>query len=128
LPYGADDYTGDGGAATSAALGLPVDVSVTIDGTLYITEWTNRRIRKVTADGIISTVAGGGTATSSGDRGPAVGAGFSYPQWSAVSPGGDLYINVQSNHRIRKVSPPAPGVEGGRHARSVSRRPGALCL
>ncbi|MDA0744993.1 MAG: cohesin domain-containing protein [bacterium] len=58
---GAGGYAGDGGPATDALLNWPKDVALDADGNLYIADSSNQRIRKVDTDGIITTVAGGGT-------------------------------------------------------------------
>jgi hypothetical protein len=72
-------------------------------GNLYIADWQNNRIRKV-SNGVISTVAGTGTRGFSGDGGPATSAQLAYPQSVAVDSAGNLYIADTSNSRIRKVS------------------------
>lgn len=68
---GTQGYSGDSGPATAASLDLPWDVVVDAAGNRYIADFGNNRIRKVTPDGIISTIAGNGTAGYSGDGGPA---------------------------------------------------------
>jgi trimeric autotransporter adhesin len=55
-------FSGDGGPATSAALAYPTGVAVDASGNLFIADTGNNRIRKVSASGIITTVAGNGTA------------------------------------------------------------------
>ena len=98
-------FSGDGGPATSAKLAEPYGVAVAPDGSLYIADRSNNRIRRVDPDGIITTVAGNGTASFSGDGGPATSATFSFPQGVAVGPDGSLYIVASSNARIRRVGP-----------------------
>jgi uncharacterized protein (TIGR03437 family) len=98
-------YSGDGGPATSAALGLPSDVAIDGSGNLYIVDRNNSRIRKVTPGGTISTFAGVGRLGFSGDGGPAVNAFLFQPTSIAVSAAGDVYIADTGNSRIRKVSP-----------------------
>ena len=95
-------YSGDGGAAISAQLNVPVGVAVDTAGNLYIADGNSQRVRKVTPGGIISTVAGNGTVGYSGDGGPAINAQIS-PSNVAVDEAGDLYIN--EGRRIRKVTP-----------------------
>jgi len=97
-------FRGDGGPATSAQLNLPYAVAVDISGNLYIVDKDNNRIRKVDTAGIISTVAGNGTAGFSGDGGPAAAAQLNTPYGVAVDSTGNLYIADQYNQRIRKVS------------------------
>jgi RHS repeat-associated protein len=96
---------GDGGAATQAKLDLPLDVTVAADGSFYIADTNNHRIRRVGPDGIITTVAGTGTAGSGGDGGLATQANLSFPYGIAVGPDGSLYIADNGNHRIRRVGP-----------------------
>ncbi len=95
--------TGDNGPATSAAVLFPVGVTVDSAGNLYIVDTGNNRIRKV-ANGVITTVAGGGTGASVGDNGPATSARLNEPQDVAVDAAGNLYIADTSNNRIRKVA------------------------
>ena len=101
---GTQGYSGDGGAATSAELSLPDGVAVDTSGNVYIADFGNKRIRKVTTAGIISTVAGNGTAGYSGDGGAATSAEISAPGGVAVDTSGNIYIADQSNNRIRKVT------------------------
>jgi uncharacterized protein (TIGR03437 family) len=108
---GTAGFSGDGGAATGASLNLDQyyfdGVAVDAAGSLYIADGQNLRIRKVTFGGgiaAISTVAGTGKNDSSGDGGPATGAGLSYPAGVAVDPQGNLYIAEYAGNRVRKVS------------------------
>jgi hypothetical protein len=96
-------YSGDGGAATSAELNQPFSVALDSAGSLYIAELSNSIIRKVDANGIISTVAGNGTAGYSGDGGAATSAELNQPTGLALDGAGNLYIADQGNNRIRKV-------------------------
>ena len=96
---------GDGGSATSAFIHVPMGVAVDTAGNLYIADsGVNNVIRKVTADGTISTVAGNYTAGFSGDGGPATSAQLSGPTGIAVDRAGNLYIVDAGNERIRMVS------------------------
>ena len=97
-------FSGDGGPATSAALDGPSGVAVDGAGNLYIADTFNNRIRKVSPAGIISTVAGNGQSSFSGDGGPATTASLWYPVGVAVDTAGNLYIGDSSNDRIRKVT------------------------
>ncbi|GAB4088472.1 hypothetical protein GCM10028785_11410 [Hydrogenophaga soli] len=97
-------YSGDGGAATAAKLGSPSGVARDAAGNFYIADYDNNRIRKVDAvTGIISTVAGNGTAGFGGDGGVATAAQLSWPTGIAVDAAGNLYIADNQNNRVRKV-------------------------
>ena len=98
-------FGGDGGPATQAHLGKPSGVAVGPDGSLYIADRANSRIRRVGPDGTISTVAGTGTEGFGGDGGPATQALVYYPRGVAVGPDGSLYIADTTNNRIRRVGP-----------------------
>jgi sugar lactone lactonase YvrE len=95
-------YSGDGGPAVSARLFNPRGVAVDRDGNLYVADFYNRRVRKVSPDGTITTVAGNGGAGYSGDGGPATSAQI-WASAVAVDNAGDLYIS--GSYVIRKVSP-----------------------
>jgi uncharacterized protein (TIGR03437 family) len=98
-------FSGDGGSPTSAELRLPDGVAVDSAGNIFIADETNNRIRKVTAAGTISTVAGNGTAGFSGDGGFATSAELFEPGGIAVDGAGNLFIADSMNNRIRKVTP-----------------------
>jgi uncharacterized protein (TIGR03437 family) len=97
-------FSGDSGPATSASLAAPYSVAVDASGNLFITDSGNIRVRKMSASGIITTVAGNGTAGFSGDGGPAPAASLGAPEGVAVDAGGNLFIAEFYNDRIRKVS------------------------
>jgi trimeric autotransporter adhesin len=99
-------FSGDGGLAKNAALCDPADVKLDSAGNLYIADYYNNRIRKVTAaTGIITTIAGNGILGYSGDGGLAIGAELDSPVAVALNSTGDLYIADQYNGRIRAVGP-----------------------
>jgi sugar lactone lactonase YvrE len=108
---GAATYSGDGGPATSAGLylsGIYVDIQagVAVDaaGNVFIADVFNQRIRRVdAATGIITTVAGNGTAAYSGDGGLATSASLNYPTGAAVDGSGNLFI-ADGNNVIRRVN------------------------
>ena len=102
---GTAGYTGDGGLATSAELDQTEGVATDTAGNLYIADWTNNVIRKVTvATGVITTVAGNGTAGYSGDGGAATSAELKGPTGVAIDSAGDIYIADQANNRVREVA------------------------
>ena len=102
---GTQNYSGDGGAATSAALWSPTGVALDSAGNLYIADFGNHRIRKVAAaTGIITTVAGNGTLGYTGDGGPATSAELADPTYVVVDSVGNLIIADPGNNRVRKVT------------------------
>lgn len=96
-------FSGDGGPATGAQLNFPRCVVVDQDGNLYIADSNNNRIRKVSTNGLITTVAGNGVFGFGGDGGPAVNAQLRSPGAIAVDEANNLYIVDTYNYRIRKV-------------------------
>jgi sugar lactone lactonase YvrE len=102
---GSQGFSGDGGAATAAALGNVSGVAVDSAGNLYIADANNSRIRRVIAgSGIITTVAGNGSQGFSGDGGDATLAGLNFPGGVALDSAGNLYIADIANCRIRRVA------------------------
>ena len=89
---GTQGYSGDGAPATAARLNWPLGLAMDSAGNLYVGDSGNQRVRRIDANGMISTVAGDGTQASSGDSGPAVNAQLDYPMYLAFDPGGNLYI------------------------------------
>src|SRR4030095_14564851 len=102
---GSQGYSGDGGPAISAQLNIPGGIALDSSGNLYIADSGNYRVRKVTPQGVISTVAGTGVSGFSGDGGPATSARINYPRDVAVDGSGNLYIADGPNYRVRKVTP-----------------------
>lgn len=100
---GKKGFGGDGGPATSALLDEPYGLALDGRGNLYFADRLNRRVRRVDATGIISTVAGDGSKTSSGDGGPATNAGLVEPNGVALDGDGRLYIADVAVHRVRVV-------------------------
>jgi len=98
-------FSGDGGAAVSAALYEPYGVTVDSAGNVYIADTYNNRIRRITAStGIITTIAGNGTAGFSGDGGLATDAVLNFPVAVTVDTLGNIYISDSSNNCIRKIT------------------------
>ncbi|HXB11739.1 MAG TPA: T9SS type A sorting domain-containing protein [Bacteroidia bacterium] len=107
---GIGGYTGDGGAATAAELLSPSGIALDTAGNLYIADYPNNRIRKITkATGIITTIAGTGNCCGNpggytGDGGQATAAEISRPYDVAVDKAGNVYIADGSNYCIRKIT------------------------
>ncbi len=101
---GTNGYSGDGGQATAAELYNPGYLAFDAAGNLYIADFGNNRIRKITTAGIISTYAGTGASTYSGDGGQATAADIHGPMGIAFDAAGNLYIADYNNSRVRKVT------------------------
>jgi internalin A len=107
MPYQCS-YNGDHRSAVSAWLAFPFGLAFDSAGNMYIADAGNNRIRKVNASGIISTIAGNGTACAlatdpCGDGGSATAAQLNFPVAVAAS-GGTVYIADEFDNRIRKVT------------------------
>jgi uncharacterized protein (TIGR03437 family) len=99
------DRRGDGGPAVAAQFSAIQGLAVDRAGNLYISDTDFHRVRKVSPAGIVTTVAGNGSAGFSGDGGPAAAAQLNLPYGLAVDPAGSLYIADLGNHRVRRVGP-----------------------
>jgi uncharacterized protein (TIGR03437 family) len=130
---GSGGYAGDGGPGAKAKLFYPRGVAVDPAGNVYIADSLNNRIRKVTTDGNIATIAGNGKASFSGDGGPAASAALNNPRGVAVDGQGNIDIADSGNQLIRMLQPAAtapPQVSDGgvtnaaSYAHQIS--PGAL--
>jgi uncharacterized protein (TIGR03437 family) len=95
-------YGGDNGPATKAELAAPQGVTLDASGNLYIADSSNQRIRRVDTNGIITTIAGTGTAGFSGDGALATGATFGNPVGVAVDASGAVYVADLNNGRVRR--------------------------
>lgn len=120
---GSSGFSGDGGPAVLAQLSHQ-GIAVAADDSLFIADRNNERIRKVSQDGIITTVAGAGDRGFSGDGGPAVEARTNRPQRLATFPDGSFVFPEPLNYRIRRVSPRGVSFESS-GARRLSSRDGS---
>lgn len=102
---GARGSSGDGGLAVNAQLNSPYGVVADASGNVYIADSGNNRVRKISPNGVISTVAGTGTSGYSGDGGSASSAQLSGSRGVALDASGNLYVADYSNQRIRMVAP-----------------------
>ena len=100
---GTAGFSGDGGPATAAQLNLPYSVAVDSNGSLFIADLGNQRVRRVAPDGTIATVAGDGRKAASPDGIPASQASLLSPRNLAVDDAGTLYFSEFEGHRVRKV-------------------------
>jgi DNA-binding beta-propeller fold protein YncE/DNA-binding CsgD family transcriptional regulator len=109
---GTNGYSGDGESATSATLSLFVfpgmwaqGLAVDRIGNIYIADYGNHRIRKVTTDGTITTIAGTGIAGGSGDGEFATNAQLWFPRGLAIDRQGNLYVADSGTNRVRMIDP-----------------------
>lgn len=102
---GTAGFSGDGGPAGSATLNLPVAVLAHPAGGYLVADQVNHRVRRVAADGTISTLAGTGVAGFAGDGGPATSAQLNAPSGVAVAADGSVLIADANNNRVRRVAP-----------------------
>ena len=101
---GSGGFSGDGGSATAAELNQPTGVAFDVTGDMYVADYMNVRIRKVDhATGIITTIAGNGTAALAGDGGPASAASFSGPCCLAIFRQ-LLYVSDIQDNRVRVIN------------------------
>ena len=102
---GTGDYGfgGDGGPATAARLASPTGIMLDVDGSLLIADKDNQRVRRVSRNGVISTVAGTGDRGYSGDGGPAIDAELGDPTSIALDGDGRIYLVDVFNNCIRRI-------------------------
>jgi Adenylate and Guanylate cyclase catalytic domain/NHL repeat len=128
----------DGRAAAATDLAHPIGLALDSDGRLYIVD--GNRVRKINADGTVTTIAGTGRAGFSGDGGPATSADLNGPQSIAIDSAGDLFIADSQNNRVRRVDPqgkittiagsgqPSYGGDGGPAARAALNDPTGVAI
>jgi DNA-binding beta-propeller fold protein YncE len=102
---GVPGFSGDGGPAAAAQFDGPRGVAGDTAGNLYVADDNNHRVRRIDAAGIVTTLAGNGTAASAGDGGPARSAQLDHPRGVAVDGRGNVFIAETMSHRIRMVAP-----------------------
>ena len=102
---GVPGFAGDGGPAVAAQFDGPRGVAGDSAGNLYVADDNNHRVRRIDAAGVVTTLAGNGTAASAGDGGPARAAQLDHPRGLAVDGGGNVFIAETMSHRIRMVAP-----------------------
>jgi trimeric autotransporter adhesin len=116
-------FSGDGGPATKAVLNNPVGLTLDAAGNLYIADSNAFRIRVVSPNGIISTVAGSSHDGYSGDGGPALSAQMDFPQGVLSDGLGNIYIADTSNNVIRELTIPGPAIVSNGVVSSASFQP-----
>ncbi|MFI9240790.1 NHL repeat-containing protein [Streptomyces sp. NPDC053079] len=102
---GKPGFGGDGGPAVEALVHEPGGLVVDDEGGLYLADYWNHRIRRISPDGVITTVAGTGFAGHGGDGGPALLARFAEPRGLALDGAGNLYVAEWKGHRVRRIAP-----------------------
>jgi uncharacterized protein (TIGR03437 family) len=127
---GTAGFSGDGGPASKALLNNPTGVAVDAAGSIYVADSNNSRIRKITPDGNIVTIAGRGGSGYYGDGGPATAAGLAFPRSLTIDASGNVYVADTQNSVIRLLTPALPAITAGGvgNAASFAPRlsPGAL--
>jgi len=101
---GVSGFSGDGGPALKAQFNFPNHLVADGTGNLFIADTANHRVRKISTQGVITTVAGTGKSGFSGDGGPAIEAELGAPAAIAVDSDSNVYIAEFFNHRIRKIA------------------------
>jgi uncharacterized protein (TIGR03437 family) len=127
---GSIGFSGDNGPAIGAALDEPSGMALDSKGYLYVCDTINSRIRKISPEGIITTIAGNGTPAYGGDGGPASTASLWFPRGIVVDASGNVYISDTDNYIVRWMQPQTPAISSGGVVNAASSTahvsPGAL--
>jgi len=137
---GVPGMSGDGGPATAATFYSPNGLAIDGVGNIYVADINANNVRKISASGIISTIAGVGGLGPLGDGGPATAAHVGSPNGIVLDQGGNIYISDFSGNRVRKINP--AGIistyagngsgtyagDGGPATNASIYRPGGICL
>jgi hypothetical protein len=101
---GSEGFGGDGGPAAGGIFDQPEGIAFGTDGSLYIADFKNYRVRRINGSGTLNTVAGTGTSGYSGDGGAAIAAALDHPASVAVDAAGDVFFSDSDNNVIRKIN------------------------
>jgi uncharacterized protein (TIGR03437 family) len=127
---GSNVFSGDNGPGVDASLNEPTGIALDSQGYLYICDTINNRIRKLSPDGIITTIAGLGNPGYFGDGGPATGALLYFPHGIVVDASGNVYFSDTGNNIVRELTPVTPAISAGGVVNAASftaqLSPGAL--
>jgi streptogramin lyase len=102
---GRPGYSGDGGPAAAGQLSWPSAIAIGGEGSVYVADTGNHRVRRIAPNGAISTFAGTGVSGYDGDGRPAAQTSLSAPRGLATGPDGSLYVGDSENHRVRRAAP-----------------------
>jgi len=122
--------TGDGGPALDAGFGDPMGIAVDATDTLYIADTLDSRVRKISPDGIVTTIAGDDNNGYFGDGGLATKAAMYFPRGVALDSSGNVYVSDTANNVIRVLKPGSPSISTNGVVNAASFKspvsPGAL--
>ena len=104
----AGNSSGDGGPASAAELNTPFGIAADAAGNVYIAQFSVSTIRKITAGGLISTVAGTGSSGIGADGVAALSSSLDFPAAIALDPAGAILVADQESGRVRRISFPPP--------------------